>query len=130
MVTNFNMKIFINTIKFKNLFTRFLTSLSIFAITIFFTPNFYISSFSILILSSITITILDYFLTTLIGIEDFAFAKGILGFLCATFVIYITQFLVAGYEISLVSSMIASLIYGIIDSLLPEEFKNKNYLKE
>ena len=49
----------IDTLRLKQIAVRFLTSLSIFALTVFFTPNFEISSFSILILSSITIIILD-----------------------------------------------------------------------
>lgn len=98
---------------------RLLTSISIFVVTVFFTPNFTISSFPILILSSFAIILLDYLMATLTGIHDIALGRGLVGFTSACVIIYITQFFVSGYYITLTSSLIAAAIYGIIDSMLP-----------
>mgnify|MGYP000216991325 CR=1 FL=1 len=111
----------IDTLRLKQIAVRFLTSLSIFALTVFFTPNFEISSFSILILSSITIIILDYLMSVVTGIHDIPLGRGIVGFTSASIIIYITQFFVDGYYISITSSLIAAAIYGVIDYFLPNK---------
>jgi putative membrane protein len=100
---------------------RFISSISIFAITVFFTPNFDITSFPIFILSSLTIIILDYLISVITGIHDIPLGRGLVGFTTASIIIYATQFIVAGYYISVTSSLIASAIYGVIDILLPNK---------
>lgn len=116
-----NMKDNIDFLRLSQMLIRLLTSLSIFAVTVFFTPNFTISSFPILILSSITIMIFDYLMSVITGIHDIPLGRGLVGFTCAAIIIYITQFFVAGYYISITSSLIAAAIYGIIDSMLPNK---------
>ena len=108
-----------DNLRLSQMFLRFVTSLSIFAVTVFFTPNFNISSFPILILSAIIIILFDYLVSIVTGIHDIPLGRGFVGFTCAALIIYITQFFVDGYYISLVSSLIAAAIYGIIDSMLP-----------
>lgn len=111
----------LDTLRLSQMAIRFLTSLSIFAITVFFTPNFTISSFPILILSAISIIILDYLMATITGIHDIPLGRGLVGFSSACIIIYITQFFVSGYYITLTSSLIAAAIYGIIDSMIPNK---------
>lgn len=111
----------LSPLRISQMVIRFLTSLSVFAITVFFTPNFTISSFPILILSAITIIIFDYLMATITGIHDIPLGRGLVGFTCAAIIIYMTQFFVDGYYISITSSLIAAAIYGVIDSLLPNK---------
>lgn len=112
-----------DTLRISQMIIRFLTSLSIFTVTVFFTPNFNISSFPILILSSITIIILDYMVAIITGIHDIPLGRGLVGFTSACIIIYITQFFVSGYYITVISSIIAAAIYGIIDSMIPNSTK-------
>ena len=102
---------------------RLISSISIFAVTAFFTPNFKMSSFYVLILSSVVMIILDYLMSVITGIHDIPLGRGLVGFTSATIIIYMTQFFVSGYYISLISSLIAAAIYGIIDSMLPNKIK-------
>ena len=110
-----------DTLRITQLIIRFISSLSIFAVTVFFTPNFQITSFPILIISSIFITLLDYLMSIVTGIHDIPIGRGFVGFISAAIIIYITQFFVDGYYISIISSLIAAAMYGIIDSLLPNK---------
>lgn len=110
-----------NTLRFIQLLIRFITSISIFAITVFFIPNFHISSMPILIIASIVITLLDYLMSIITGIHDIPIGRGFVGFISASIIIYVTQYFVDGYYISIFSSLIAAAIYGIIDSLLPNK---------
>ena len=108
-------------LRISQMIIRFITSLSIFAVTVFFTPNFTISSFPILILSAIIIILFDYLVSIITGIHDIPLGRGLVGFTCAALIIYLTQFFVDGYYISITSSLIAAAIYGIIDSMLPNQ---------
>jgi len=45
--------------------------------------------------------------------------KGITGFVLAAVIIYITQFFVAGYSVTLLGAVIGALVYGIIDAIIP-----------
>lgn len=110
-----------DSLRLSQIIIRFISSLSIFAVTVFFTPNFNISSFPILILSAITIILFDYLVSIITGIHDIPLGRGLVGFTCATLIIYLTQFFVDGYYISITSSLIAAAIYGIIDSMLPNK---------
>ena len=104
--------------KLNDFIIKILASLSIFTLTVFFTPNFNIISFPILILSSFTITLFDNLVTLVAGTETISFGKGIIGFTIATIIIYITQYFVDGYYISVTSTIIAAGIYGIISSMI------------
>ncbi|MNI45690.1 Membrane protein of unknown function [compost metagenome] len=108
-------------LRISQMIIRFLASLSIFTVTVFFTPNFNISSFPILILSALTIIILDYLMSIITGIHDLPLGRGLVGFTSAAIIIYMTQFFVSGYYISIFSSLIAAAIYGIIDFMLPNK---------
>lgn len=110
-----------NWLRIKQMIIRLITSISIFAVTVFFTPNFNISSFPILILSSICIILLDYLISVISGIHDIPLGRGIVGFVSAAMIIYITQYFVDGYYISVISSLIAAAIYGLINIMLPNK---------
>ena len=52
-------------------------------------------------------------------IDASPFGRGIVGFIVSAIIIYLTQFLVPGMSISIWGAVIASLIIGIIDAILP-----------
>ena len=120
-----NYKAGITTIRISQMLIRFLSSISIFAVTVFFTPNFNLSSFPILIVSAVVIILLDYIMSIVTGIHDMPLGRGLVGFTTAAIIIYATQFLVDGYYISIVSSLIAAAIYGVIDSMLSNNSKEQ-----
>lgn len=111
----------INTLRLKQLSIRYITSIAILGTTATFAPNFNFESFPILLLSGFTIVILDYLVATVTSIHDSPTGRGIVGFVSATIIIYMTQFIVAGYYVSILSSIIAALIYGVIDYFIPNE---------
>lgn len=111
----------INILRLKQLIIRFITAIAVFGTTAFFAPNFNFESFPILILAAFTVVILDYMVATITGIHDSPFGRGIVGLVSASVIIYMTQFIVAGYYISILSSIIAALIYGVIDYFIPNE---------
>ena len=111
----------LNLLRIKQFVIRYITILAVFTVTASFAPNFNFESFPILMLSSIAVIILDYLVSIITGIHDMPFGRSIVGFVAATVIIYMTQFIVSGYYISILSSIIAAIIYSVIDYFLPNE---------
>jgi uncharacterized membrane protein YvlD (DUF360 family) len=102
-----------------NIIVRFITSAIVLGITAFFTPGFQISSLWTLILAAVVLTIMDYLVNMVLGVNVGPFGKGIIGFIVAVVILYATQFFVAGYSISWISAIIGAVIYGIVASIIP-----------
>ena len=100
---------------------RFIVAAIILAITAFFTPGFSINNIWSLAISAIVLTVMDYLIIKFTGLHAMAFGKGFVGFVLAVVVLYATQFFVAGYSISWMAAIIGSLIYGVIDYIMPGE---------
>ena len=98
---------------------RMIGAAIVLAVTAFFTPGFTINSIWTLVVATIVLTIMDYIIVKLTGINASPFGKGFVGFVLAAAVLYLTQFLVAGYSISWLAAIIGALIYGVVDYILP-----------
>lgn len=107
--------------RITELVLKYISATAILTATTFFTPNFSISSLPSLFLSSFVIIILDYMMSIITGINDSSIGRGIVGFVSAAIIIYMTQFIVPGYYISMLSSLIAAAIYGTLNSFMPNE---------
>lgn len=107
--------------RITELILKYISATAILTATTFFTPNFTISSLPSLFLSSFVIIILDYMMSIITGINDSSLGRGIVGFVSAAIIIYMTQFIVPGYYISMLSSLIAAAIYGTLNSFMPNE---------
>ena len=106
---------------FGQIVGRFIVSAIILGITAFFTPNFSISNIWALGLAAIVLSVMDYLIVKLTGLQAVAFGKGFVGFVLAVVTLYATQFFVAGYSISWVAAIIGALIYGVIAYIMPGE---------
>jgi len=110
-----------NSLRLKQLLIRFISALSLLWITTYFTPNFNMESFPKLIISALMIVVLDYLVATLTGIHDIPIYRAIVSLVACAVILYMTQFLVSGYYISIFSTLIAASIYGVIQFNLPNK---------
>ena len=110
-----------NMLRIKQIIVRYVTIISVLGVTAAFAPNFNFESFPSLLLSAFCVIILDYLVSTFTEIHDMPIGRAIVGFVSSTVIIYMTQFIVSGYYISIFSSIIAALIYAVIDYFLPNE---------
>lgn len=101
--------------------TRFILSLSIFVTAIFFTPNFQISNWYILIISSLFVTTLTYLTQIITNINDLPIGRTITSFFSFAIIIYATQFFISGYYISIFSTIICSIIYSLFNYFLQDK---------
>lgn len=98
---------------------RMIGAAVVLAITAFFTPGFTINSIWTLIVATVVLTIMDYIIVKLTGINASPFGKGFVGFVLAAITLYVTQYFVVGYSISWIAAIIGAVIYGIVDYLIP-----------
>lgn len=99
--------------------SRFVVGAIVLAITAFFTPGFTISGLFPLLVAAAVIAVLDYVVFRLFKLDASPFGRGITGFIVAAVIIYATKFIVPGYNVTLFASLIAALIYGVVDALIP-----------
>lgn len=98
---------------------RFVVTAVVLAIASYFTPGFSISGIWATVLAAVFIVLIDYFIEKAMGVDAAPFGRGLKGFLITVVILYGVQFLVSGMKVSIVGAVIAAIIIGIIDAILP-----------
>src|SRR5699024_5296170 len=98
---------------------RVLITAIVIPIAAYFTPGFTIDGLGSVLIAAVVIGVLDYLVQRFTGIDASPFGRGIAGFLVAAIILYITKFLVTGFNISLLGAIIGALVIGIIDAIIP-----------
>ena len=108
-----------NEFSIGEMLLRILIIAIVVAIAAFFTPGFTIDGLWSLLLAAVVIGVLDYLIQRFTGIDASPFGRGIAGFLVAAIILYVTRFIVPGFNISVWGSIIGALVIGIIDAIMP-----------
>ncbi|ACA45784.1 phage holin family protein [Clostridium botulinum] len=98
---------------------RLIVSMVVLSVTAFFTPGFTISGFWAVLLAAVIISAIDYLVEKLMGVDASPFGRGLKGFVISAIIIYLTQFLVPTMRVSIIGAIIAALVIGVIDAILP-----------
>lgn len=98
---------------------RVIVTAIVVAIAAFFTAGFSIDGLWSLLLASVVIGVLDHLVQMFTGVEASPFGKGITGFLVAAIILYVTKFIVPGFNISVLGALIGALVIGIVDVVIP-----------
>ena len=100
---------------------RLITAIIVLGITAFFTPGFATSSIWIVALAVLLLTAFDFVISTFTALFTHPIVKGIIGFVLCAITLYVVQYVVTGYGISLISALLGALVYAIVDYMLPAE---------
>jgi uncharacterized membrane protein YvlD (DUF360 family) len=98
---------------------RFVVAAIVLMVTALLTPGFSNMGFGTALLAAVVIAALDYVIQKLFKIDASPFGRGITGFLLSALIIYLTQFIVPGMQINVFGAIVAALIIGIIDAIIP-----------
>ncbi len=98
---------------------RFILTLIVLAITSFLTPGFRIAGLWSYLGAAVVISIIDYIVERFMGVDASPFGKGIKGFVIAAIILYITQFLVPNMRVSILGAILAAIVIGILDAVIP-----------
>ncbi|EJL47712.1 membrane protein [Brevibacillus agri] len=85
----------------------------------FLVPGFSVSSFWTAFLAAVVIALLGWVVEAMFGDRISPYNRGIIGFLVSAVVIYLTQFIVSGFHVTVIGALLASLVIGIIDLFIP-----------
>lgn len=91
----------------------------ILAITSFLTPGFTINGLWSFLLAAVVIIVLDYLVESILKVDATPFGRGLTGFIVSAVIIYVTQFLVPYMRVSIIGAVLAALVIGIIDAIIP-----------
>ncbi|MGE5558079.1 MAG: phage holin family protein [Bacillota bacterium] len=98
---------------------RFLVSAVVLMVVGFLVPGFSVANFWIALLAAVVIAVLGYILESLFGKNISPQNRGLIGFFTSAVVIYLTQFIMPGIRASIIGALLAALVIGIIDAIVP-----------
>jgi len=98
---------------------RLVVGAIVLAITAALTPGFRIAGIWPLIFGAVVLALLDYLALKVLKVQASPFGRGITSFLLAAVIIYLTQYFVAGYSVTILGALIGALIYGVVDLIIP-----------
>ena len=75
------------------------------------------------LIAAAVIAILGYIVEAVMGENVSPQNRGIIGFIAAAVVIYVTQFIVTGLSVSIIGALIAAFVIGLIDAFVPTELR-------
>jgi uncharacterized membrane protein YvlD (DUF360 family) len=98
---------------------RIVVSAIVLGITAFLTPGFDVANMWSLIVAAVVIGVLDYLVVKFTKLDASPFGRGITGFVISAAIIYFTGYLVTGVAVTFWGAIIAAVIIGVIDMVIP-----------
>jgi putative membrane protein len=105
------------------LIVRFIVSALVLMLVSFLLPGFALLTFGQALIAAVVIAVLGFVVESLFGKRISPQNRGIVGFLTAAVVIYISQFVVPGMTISILGALLAAVIIGVVDLFVPTELR-------
>jgi len=102
---------------------RFVVSALVLLFVGFLLPGFRIAGFINALIAAIAIAAIGFGIEKLLGEKISPQSRGLVGFLTAAVVIYGVQFFVPTMQVSLIGALLASLVIGIIDAVVPTKLR-------
>ena len=102
---------------------RIISASIVIGITAFFTPGFDSSNIWIIVTSILALSFLD-FLLSITDIFKHPIIKLIIGFVLCGISLFIVEYVIVGYLLSIVPLILGSMVYGLVDYVLPNQYQN------
>lgn len=90
------------------------------AIAAFFTPGMANEGgiWSLLV-AAVIIGLLDWLISRFTNVDASPFGRGIIGFLVAAAILFVTGMMIEGFDVSPLGAIIGAAILGIVDAIMP-----------
>ena len=98
---------------------RFIVAALVLMVVGWIVPGFSIGGFWSALLLALVIAALGWIIEGIFGKRVNPFGRGIVGFLVSALVIWLAQFLVGNFEVTILGAILAALLIGIIDLFIP-----------
>ncbi len=102
---------------------RFIVSALVLLAVGFFLPGLSMIGFVNALIAAVVIAALGYIIEAVLGDNISPQNRGIVGFITSAIVIYATQYVVPGLNVSILGALLAAFIIGLIDAFVPTELR-------
>lgn len=102
---------------------RFIVSALVLIVVGWIVPGMRVVGFVNALIAALVIAALGWAAEQLLGEERSPQSRGLVSFLVAAAVIYLTQYVVPGIEISVIGALIAAFVIGLVDAVVPTELR-------
>jgi len=102
---------------------RFVVSALVLLAVGYVVPGFSVVGFGNALIAAVVIAVLGYFVEALFGEKISPQNRGIVGFITAAVVIYVSQYLVSGLSVTILGALLAAFVIGIIDAFIPTKLR-------
>ena len=103
---------------------RFVVSALVLFLVAWLLPGITVNGFTGAILAALVIAVLGYVIESLLGDRISPQRRGLIGFGTSAVVIYLAQFIVPNFlSVNVVGALLAALVIGIIDAVVPTELR-------
>jgi putative membrane protein len=102
---------------------RFVVSALVLMLVGFLVPGFRVTGFANALFAAVVIAALGWVAEAVLGRRVSPQGRGLVGFVTAAVVIYLAQFIVMGMRVSVLGALLASLVIGVVDALVPTELR-------
>ncbi|MFW6389683.1 MAG: phage holin family protein [Halanaerobiales bacterium] len=102
---------------------RFIVSALVLLAVGYVVPGMSVINFTNALLAAVVIAVLGYVAEAIFGENISPQSRGVVGFITSAIVIYLTRFIIAGFTVTILGSLIAAFIIGIVDAFVPTELR-------
>ncbi len=102
---------------------RFVVSALVLLFVQYIVPGFRVAGFWNALLAALVIAVLGWAIEAVLGRRVSPYSRGLVGFVISAVVIYLAQFLVPTMRVSILGALLAALVIGVIDALVPTELR-------
>ncbi|MHB0884969.1 MAG: phage holin family protein [Bacillota bacterium] len=102
---------------------RFVVSALVLLFVQYIVPGFRIAGFWNALLAALVIAVIGWVIEAILGRRVSPQSRGLVGFVVSAVVIYLAQFLVPTMRVTIIGALLAALVIGVIDALVPTELR-------
>jgi putative membrane protein len=98
---------------------RFAVSALVLLVVGWIVPGFNLAGFWSAFVAAVIIAVIGWGIEALMGPRVSPYSRGFIGFAVSALVIYMTQFFIAGFRVTLIGALLAALVIGLVDWFVP-----------
>jgi len=113
----------VTAVAWLGVIVRFVVSALVLLFVGYLVPGFRIAGFMNALIAAVAIAVIGYIVELILGRRVSPQARGIVGFITSAAVIWLAQFVVPTMQVTIVGALLAALVIGIIDAVVPTELR-------
>ncbi|MGI6344449.1 MAG: phage holin family protein [Bacillota bacterium] len=102
---------------------RFIVSALVLMFVGFLLPGVEVAGFSAALITALVIALIGWVVERFMGDSVSPRSRGLVGFITAAVTIYLAGLLVDGFDVGIIGALLASLVIGLIDAVVPTELR-------